>query len=415
MMRNIAAILVLLLAGCAASAQTRPASVDVNALLPQHPLYGTLAQYDRQIAALRGTLHTQFANADLQIDHSVGAIRRDLSQTATRAAHAPTSFSSHANSVNSVILSLSKDGRARRGPDSSNIASNIRQTYQTQHAQLQSTAQRDMAHYRATLLAQQQHAYQTFVQSVDRRTQQAYDARAQELREKESTLLLNLAHKDAPQRLQLRAKLQTLTMDAATRSKMQQRLHAIQAREDAAVAALRRKDAGVLDAYAAQLRSKSDADIAKMAAELQSRTNANIAARERVLAAQTSGSDALAVPSAPSQAASRTDMQAQYNALMNAPPADTTTFANARDDLTRRFTDLRNSHDDDTQHTQSQIAWLEHDRDAVRKRMVAQIMFEAGRLAKDRGYSNVYPASQAPPGSADLTPAVRADLKSLSP
>lgn len=405
-MRNIAAILVLLLAGCAASAQTRSASVDVNALLPQHPLYGTLAQYDRQIAALRATLHTRFSNADAQIDNSIASIRNDLNHTASATAQAPSPPAGR------VMLSLSKHDQAATSP---NVASHIRQTYQTQHAQFQSTAQRDMAHYRATLLAQQQHAYQTFVQSVDRRTQQAYDARAQELREKESTLLLDLAHKDAPQRLQLRAKLQTLTMDAAARSRMQQRLRTIQAREDAAVAVLRRKDAGILDAYAARLRSKSDADIAKMASELQSRTDANIAARKRVLAAQTSGSAALTVPSAPAQAAPGAGMQAQYNGLMNAPPADTAAFSNARDDLTRRFTDLRQSHDDDTQHTQSQIAWLEHDRDAVRKRMIAQIMSEAARLAKARGYSTVYPASQAPPGSADLTPAVLSDLKSLSP
>ena len=404
MMRNIAAILVLLLAGCAASAQTRPASVNVDVLLPKHPLYGTLAQYDRQIAALRGTLHTGFANADAQIDHSIAAMRHDLDNTA--------SATSSASPFPHVMLSLSKHDQA---PTSPNIASHIRQAYQTQHAQLQSTAQHDMAQYRATLLAQQQHAYQTFVQSVDRRTQQAYDARAQELREKESTLLLDLARKDAPQRLQLRAKLQTLTMDAASRSRMQQRLQALQSHEDAAVAALRRKDAGILHAYAARLRSKADSDIAKMGADLQSRTNANIAARERVLAAQTSAGGSLAVPSAPAQPASATDMQAQYNGLMNAKPADTATFANAREDLTRRFTDLRNAHDDNTQHTQSQIAWLEHDRDAVRKRMIAQIMGEAGRLAKARGYSGVFPASQAPPNSADLTPAVLADLKSLSP
>lgn len=407
MMRTIAAILVLLLAGCAASAQTRPASVNVQALLPQHPLYGTLAQYDRQIAALRGTLHTRFSNADAQIDHSISSIRHDLTQTAT----ATSSDSQHVH-FPTVMLSPSKHDHTPTSPD---IASHIRQTYQTQHAQLQSTAQHDMAQYRATLVAQQQHAYQTFVQSVDRRTQQAYDARAQELREKESTLLLDLARKDAPQRLQLRAKLQTLTMVASSRAGMKQRLHVIQAREDATVAALRRNDSGILEAYAAQLRSKAAADIAKMSAELQSRTSANIAARERVLTAQTSGGDSLAVPSAPAQAARPGDMQAQYNALMNAPPADTAAFSSARDDLTRRFTDLRKSHDDDTQHTQSQIAWLEHDRDAVRKRMIAQIMSEAARLAKARGYSAVYPASQAPSGSADLTPAVLADLKSLSP
>lgn len=405
MMRKLAAILVLLLAGCAASAQTRPASVNADALLPKHPLYGTLAQYDRQIAALQATLHTRFSDADSQIDNSIAAVRHDLDHTAAVVAAASP-----------VPLPAFP---AMQNPPSSgqtpNIESHIRQTYAQQHTQLQSTAQRDMAQYRATVHAQEQQAYQTFVQSVNARTQRAYDARAQNLREKESALMLELARKNAPERLQIRAKLQTLAIDGSTRSALQSRLHALESHEDAQVAAMRHQDAIVLRAYAAQLRGKGDADIAKMGADLQARMNANIAARERVLAAQTSSSGALTLPPAPARSKAANDMQAQYGLLQQPLPVGNGTFTNARDDLTRRFTALRQANDGDTQHTQSEISSLQHDREAVRKKMISQIMYEASRLAKARGYSAVYTARQAPPGSADITAAVAADLKTLSP
>jgi len=46
--------------------------------------------------------------------------------------------------------------------------------------------------------------------------------------------------------------------------------------------------------------------------------------------------------------------------------------------------------------------------------MVAQILYEANKIATSRGYSNVL-AGRAPIGAADLTADVRSDLASLSP
>lgn len=398
---RVLALLALLLAGCAASAQTRSASVDVNALLPKHPLYAALGDYDRQIAVLQGTLHTRFSNADAVIEHASSAVQHDLSHTSQFASSAAsrTQFAS-----SPVMQSLSKH----------EPADNIRQNYQSQHAALEGAAQHQMDAYRSALLAQEQHAYQTFVQSVTRRSQEAYDARAQELREKESALLLELARRDAPQRLSLRAKLQTLALTGERRSRLEAQLHAIQAHEDAAVASLRRVDKTVLAAYEKQVRTKADSDIAHMHSSLQARTAATLAARERVLAAQTSNASSLQLPPA-AGAANASEMQTAYQSLLNAPRQDTSAYAAASSDLTQHFRSLRSANDADTQSVRSQISSLQHDKSALRKKMIAQIMSQAEKVAKARGYSAVYPASSAPSGSADVTPAVASALQSLAP
>ena len=63
----------------AAQSSTPVLSKDaLAALLPAHPLYGTLRQYDRQIAALSRTLHAAaFQNSGSRIDASIAALRRD--------------------------------------------------------------------------------------------------------------------------------------------------------------------------------------------------------------------------------------------------------------------------------------------------------------------------------------------------
>lgn len=404
-MKYASAILILVLAGCAVSAQTRSASVNVDVLLRQHPLYGTLAQYDRQIAALQATLHTQFANSGAQIENANAAVRRDLNDASAAA------------SRTSVTVRYRTTPSLSRGiaPTSTQIASTIQSNYREQHAQLQDAARRDMGRYRFALLAQQQSAYAAFVDSVNDRTQRAYDARAQELREKEGTLLLDFSRKYASQRLTLRAQLQTLALRADQRKLLQHELAVFQKREDKAYDAMRATDARILVAYSALLRARADSDIAKMQSDLQSRTAANLAARERVLAAQTTGTGNLQLPASTTRAGSASEMQAQYDALANAQPADSGAFANARDDLATRFKQLHDTDADNTAGIRSQIGWLQHDRNAVRKRMIAQIMLEADREAKARGLAYASDSYHAARDSVDVTSAVAADLKSLSP
>jgi hypothetical protein len=410
MMKQLWALLVLLLAGCAASAQTHSASVNINALLSKHPLYGTLAQYDRQIAVLESTLHTRFANSNAQIANASSNIGHDLNE----AAGATQSITNRQQAAAEDWNMLAPD--TQTSSHAADIEADIQQAYAQQRSDLGNAAQRDMAAYRAALAVQQQTAYNRFVQSVNDRTQRAYNARAQELREKESALLLELARKNAPQRLILRTKLQTLALTSSTRHHFEALLGAMQHREYRMLQLMRAKDAATLREYAAQLRARSDRDIASMRTQLQARTNANLSERQRVLAEQTSGSRSLHLPSMKAPASSTGAMRAQYESIMHAPPADSGVFTRAGEDLKSRFGALGQADWVNVASIRSQIAWLQHDRAAVRKRIIAQILFEAQRVAKARDLWLVYTSARTPPpSSVDLTAAVAADLRELSP
>ncbi len=406
-MKRFIAIFCFMLAGCAAAAQTRPASVDVDALLHKHPLYATLAQYDRQIAVLQATLHTQFAGTGASIEAASAAMQHDLDH----AANVTRDFAASRQTFPPLSFTEASGSQANAAA----IQSRIQQTYRAQHAGLQGAAQDAMAQYEADLARQEQAQYAQLVKSVNNRSTRAYAARTQELREKEGRLLLEIARKQAPTRLLLRAKLETLALDAAARRSLQARLNALQSTEYVQVDAMRRGDARTLQDYSAQLHAKADADIAAMRTQLQSRASANIAARERVLAAQNATPRSLNLPAFSAPPGTPPDMRAQYASLRNASLPGTAAYSNARNDLTARFRALHDAHSADTQSVESQIGSLEHDRLAVRKRMVAQIMLEADRRAKAAGYSRVYDIHQAPAGSANITAAVAAGLQTLTP
>ncbi len=168
-MKRLFVLGILFLAGCAAGAQTRSASINVDALLRVHPLYGTLGQYDRQIAVLESTLHTQFSDSGTQIEHAGAAIRRDLSN----AAHV-TVADRNILARNRTAPNVPSGASNVQAPQAGAVEAGILQNYDRQHAELQSVAQGDMDRYRSTLLAQQQNAYEAFVRSVNDRTQRAY-------------------------------------------------------------------------------------------------------------------------------------------------------------------------------------------------------------------------------------------------
>ena len=396
----------LILGGCAAQAAGRSASVDVNALVRTHPLYGTLSQYSRQIAQLRETLHVpEFARKTQAFENAMRAARSTLQQTASR--------------TQAVAAMPSPDVRSLRAganvsaPSESRVRSDMEQTYNTQASQLRTAAQSDMQRYRAQLLAQQNAAFENYVRSVNARVRQAYASREQQFYETESTLGLNLAKADAGKRLAIRVKLQTLRLSADARRRLQAQMDAIGAREDAAVAKQHRRDQAVLAAFLPPLQARANADIARMRAQLQTRTAANLAARDRVLAAQTARRKALDLGATAQPAGSNTDMNAELDSLLAARPADPQAFLRASDDLTRQFAGVRSADDAATRSTRAQIAVLETQRAQLYADIVSQIMSEARTVARDRGLGAVYARGAAPPDSVDITRTVRSEFTAL--
>jgi hypothetical protein len=407
MMRILTLLLIATLAGCAAQAAGQNASVDLNAIVRAHPLYGTLAQYDRQITALRSTLHVpEFARRREAFEHASSAAQRTLEQGAarTRAIAAMPS-----PSVANV-----KAGTSVSAPSESRVRSDMQQAYSRQASQLRAAAQQDMARYRAQLLAQQTAAFNNYVRSVNARVQQAYASRRQELYEKEATLELDLARAHSAKILSLRTKLRALTLSDERRHRLQAQIGAIGARDDALVAQQRKRDEAALASFAAPLQARARGDIARMRAQLQQRTAANLAARERVLTAQTAQRTALDLGATARPAGASTGMNDQLDSLLRAQPADPSAFERARDDLAREFSAVRSADDAATRSTWTQIAALETLRAQLYTDIVTQIMNDARSVAHARGLGRVYIGRNAPSGSTDITQIVRSDFVALA-
>lgn len=399
--------LITLLAGCAAQAAGPGASVDVNALVRSHPLYGTLAQYDRQIAVLRSTLHVpEFARKSEAFAHAAAGARSTLAQSASRTQRIAALPTPDVRSLQS--------GGGVSAPSESRVRSDMQQAYGAQASQLHAAAQQAMDRYRVQLINQQRTALANYERDMQARVQQAYTSRERQLYEKESTLALDLAKADAGKRLAIRAKLQTLQLMPERRRALQAQMDAIQAREDAQVAKQHRRDQAVLAAFLPPLQARANADVSRMRATLQQRTAANLAARERVLAAQNAQHMRLNLGASAQPASNTTDMNGRLNALLSADPADPQAFVRAGDDLARQFADVRNADDDATHSTWAELAALNTARAQLYHDIVSQIMSEATAVAHSRGLANVYEAKNAPPGCVDVTPDVRSDIAALA-
>ena len=405
-MRTFALVLLAILTGCAAQAAGPAASVNVNALVHAHPLYGTLAQYDRQIAGLRATLHApEFSRKTQAFENASRATAQTLTSSASRArdiAALPTPDVSELRQNANVSA-----------PSESRVRSDMQQTYNAQSSQVQAAASQAMERYRAQLLRQQQTALTNYQRSMQARVQQAYASRQQHLYEKESALELDLAKANAGKRLTIRAKLQTLQLNDERRHRLQAQMQALQAHDDAIVARQHRRDQAALDAMLPSLQARANADVARMRATLEQRTQANLAARERVLAAQRAQHMPLDLGLAAQPSGSITGVNGGLDALLAAQPANPQTFLAARDDLAQQFANVRKADDSATNSTWAQLAALNQARSQLYTDIVSQVMKEAQAVAGARGLSHVY-THDAPPGSVDITASVRSEIVALT-
>lgn len=405
-MRIAALLLTTLLAACAAQAAGSSAWINLDALVRAHPLYGTLAQYDRQIATLRASLNVpEFSRKQQAMANASRAVDMQLNDTAARARAiaalpSPDVRTLQANAVTNA-------------PSESRVRSDVQRTYSAQAAQLHAGARTDMDRYRAALLAEQSTALADYIRGVHARVQQAYDSRAQQFYEKESTLGLDLAKRDQNQRLAIRTKLQTLRLSSDRRNALQGQMDAIQSREDAAVGRQRRRDQTALAALLSQLQARADADIARTTADLQRRTAANLAARLRVLNAQQAHAGQLQFGPAAQPVANGTDMRGRLDALLRAQPAQPQAFSSARDDLAKQFSGIHAADNEATRNALAQIATLQRDRAQLYQDIVSQVMRDARVVAQSRGLQAVSSDKNAPAGSTDITAAVRSDFLAL--
>jgi hypothetical protein len=352
---------------------------DLERLVALHPLHKMLDAYDREIAALRQTLTVR------GLEDPAGRTQRSAVALARESATA--------------------QGRIERIP-SSDVASD-RERERTALARVlasQHEPDRAMDAYRNELARATDANVRGYSAATDARNERALAARRQQLREKELTFGYDLARRDAGERLLLRVKLADLRLDRMKRARLAAQLAQMDRRQAAAVAEMRRADDAVLGAYAAQLARQGSLDESAMSAQLRSKAAANLALRLRVL--QSESRFATILP----DLAARLDWFASTYRFDTDSAAIVAELRSATTDISQRFSQVAAGDRASRAQTVIQITRLQNGRRQLYRSIVAQIAGNAQRIARERHLSGVILARSRPPGSVDLTGAVRAEV-----
>lgn len=341
--------------------------VDVQKLVTQHPLYPVLSQYDREIAAMRSTQHVD----------GLRTIASSVSRDAAGMQAATANAERHARAMSGPngAAYRSREQTYLSGMQSNRIPANDASAF---HSGASKSGQTTLAAYRS---------------AMSQRTQHALQARAQQLREKETTLAFDLEKSHAGQRLVLVTKLRNLHLDASHRKALQTELDALDAGVASAVRTRARSDAAELAAYAAQLRAQESADDARMAATVAHATNAGAAERKNI------------VESLPPEA----------TALHGYDPATGASnvgdaIEKAGSDLHGRFAQLQSVERTSRADTGARIADLQRARQQLYEAIVTEIRDDASRIARQRNVAVVVYRRAPSSGGVDLSSEIRKEL-----
>lgn len=397
-------------------------------LVKVHPLYSQLSGYDESIQALNlSSIVPQVAKPDAAIAKEEAALQRELNAAADRTRRLLNQKSQQYQAREQRAIDLALRAKGPGAPSAAAIARQINAGAQGQSANVAAQANRDFESYRKTLIAQDNAELVAAQKALAQRAQRQFRAKQDELQAKESALSLDQANKNAATRLSLRTRLSSLALDDTQRDQVRGELTALDRGEADALAALKNRDGQTLAAYSAQLRASVQRDIRAKADDVHGRSIAKLRLREQDIRKQFSAGPLVAavVPSgkddrrnaarlSPQLRATIQTLHSNYQKQFNSDAKSTIAdFNRTREDLRRRYEQLRGIDAAAQSGAAAQIESLTKKRADLYGQMVAQIGREVRLLAQQRGISVVVTDPVANAGGVDLTSDAMKDIESL--
>ena len=408
--------LVVGLQGCAAAQAQRAgaqgtAVVDVAALMRVHPFASVLAQYDREIEALRSTALTAGSAETSDALHAAeSGFARERSENALVQSRLRAHAAEYANRENAQLAALAASPEQPAG----GVRTAIDAAYRAQASDVRDRAASSYARYQAALGHQRGDALAALRASLDASLRREYAAAAQRVAERESDDNVALVSASAAERLNLRLRLRN-PYTGSDRQAILAQLAALDRRQRDALAAERARDDRALAKQRAAMQARNDAEFARLARDLDQKIAANATERRAVLTAQANPPQltGLNEPAQPD-----VDINAEARAFRaNAPPVgkDVITPALAAADAEVKANIARVEAADRTSraNTNAEIESLRRRRDALAAAMRAQILRLARSDANGRDVVDAGSGRRAS-DAKDVTSAVAADLKRLS-
>jgi len=400
--------------------------VRMTDLVKHHPLYSELTGYDESIEALNlKSVVPDVAKPDTEILRAEAALQSELHAAAVRTQRLLAQKSAVYQAREQQAIALALRAPAGHAPSAAQIAQQIDTTAQQQTATVVAQANRDFDSYRKTLVAQDNGELRAVQQTLANRAQRRFRAKQDELQAKEAALSLAQANLDASTRLSLKTRLSSLALDDSQRDTVRDQLAALDRNESDALAAMKNRDAQTLATLAAQLRVGVQRDMRVKADEIHRRSVAKLNLREAEIRQQfTRGAPQVAAIPGGAAANSaqlspqlRSTLKALHDNYQKQFDADAKStiddFTRTREDLRRRYEQLRGIDSAAQSGTNAQIAALTKKRADLYSQMVAQIGREVRLLAQARGIAVVVTDPVANAGGVDLTSDAMKDIESL--
>ena len=428
------------LAGCSGrnaaetSAPTHAASgrvgyVRMDELLKKHPLYGQLAEYDANIAALNlNALVPRTLAAGPQLAREDAQLNAQLQAAARRTqAILQAKGKQYQDRENAAIAAAMRQAATGGGATVGGVTAQMETTAHGQVVGAAAQAQRDLDAYRRQLESQDAAQIEAAQKTLTARADRTYRAKAQALDAQEAALSLQLARQDAPQRLSLRTRLSGLALDDAERDAVNQQLDALDRKEADTLAAQHARDTATLEALQKQLHDQIAAEMQQQVATIHARSVGRYRERGRELQSQfavpagplittvQNGKPVTVVnPNLPPELRRRIEqLHADYTKAFAADAQTTIAdFNKTRADLSKRYAALHGIDTSAAASAQNEIASLERKREELYDQMVAQIGREVKVVAQQRGVSVVV-QSEASAGGVDLTDDAMKDIETL--
>jgi hypothetical protein len=418
----------LLFAGCAkpAAQQSAPSPspsgggevgyVHMQELIKAHPLYPQLAQTERSIDALSlRSLGPGVAETGASLSKEDAELQKELTDASLRAKkildQKQAEYQREENAAISAALAAA--GRAEAGGA---VGADVGATANRQVAGVRAEMNRDLQAYQKTLADQERRQTLAYERAVSQRFDRQYQAKAQELQSKESQLALQLATKDAPQRLELRTRLANLALDNASRADVQKQLDALDRSEADQLAALRNRDQQTLAQLRTQLRAEAQREIEAGIAKIHAQNEAKLSAKAGTPAGAGKVPTGYVAPAnLPPDLKSKIEaLHKEYQDRFNRDAQATIDqFNKTREDLKKRYDELHAIDAASSASLRKELSDLQAEHDRLYAQIVDQIDREVRLVARSRGVTTVISEVAGNGRGVDLTEAAKKEIESL--
>ncbi|HKW45074.1 MAG TPA: OmpH family outer membrane protein [Candidatus Eremiobacteraceae bacterium] len=258
--------------------------VDIDKVVAAHPLHSRLQALQDQITQLNASAvsgPTPVTPAQIKAQDS---LQHDLSdaQTAFTQSLADKQAAYHAKEQQADADITSKAlGTSAAGPGG--IVGGLQADFQRQLAAMQLSARQTLDAYRSDLFKQDgdhlKHVQALLGQDVVAKIR----AKDSQLSAGETAYQITLARQDQDQRLNLKAKLDNLSLSAADRQTYSSQLQAIESREASLIAQMKATDQAISQNYRKQIQDDASKRFNAERAATEKDTNAKLAARQTEL------------------------------------------------------------------------------------------------------------------------------------